>query len=596
MLFDDVTFAINTGEHVGVIGPNGAGKTTLFRILNGDLELDHGTLVRSKALRMGYLSQHDDWREGETGNERLTRLSNLPVWETKERARDLDLSEAILNRPILELSGGYRMRIKLLCLLGSDPNLLLLDEPTNYLDLETTLILERFLQGYNGAFLLISHDREFLRRTTDHILEIEQGEVVKYPGSLDDYFEQKDLLRAQKAAALESQMEKRKRVLDFVAQFGAKATKAKQAQSRLKQLDRMEQVELKPAPVRARIRVPKAEPCVREVFHLESCEIGYLSEAPVLKDLQLRIARSDHVGIVGLNGQGKSTLLKALAGRLRPLKGYLKTDSRARIGYFHQHVGEELDPEQTIEESLFSVSDASVTRQEIMDLAGSLLFSGDDVRKRIQVLSGGEKARVTLARLLLMRPSVLLLDEPTNHLDFDTVEALTQALKAFEGAIIAVSHDRGFIARLASRIIEVDCGRAELYPGTYDEYVWSLSKRLGHTWADALDSPQSKSEQKLIESNRDLQSQKKPGDLRKEVSKRERQLKRQIEKLEQEMASHRLRLDRLNADAFDPASPTRNESIIELGAIGEALIELENEWIQAAEALESLTQASTVAD
>ena len=256
LIFNGASFAVNESEHVGVIGPNGAGKTTLFKILVGEEQLDSGKLIRSKSLRIGYLSQHDSWKEGETIEDFIARNAHLPLWELKSLGRGLGLDENHYAAPVQSLSGGYRMRAKLLQLLGQEPDLMLLDEPTNYLDLETLLVLEKFLQGYTRSFLLISHDREFLRRTTDHILEVEAGEVTKYNGTIDDYFEQKEMLRAQLAARAYSLEEKRAQILDFVARFGAKATKASQAQSRLKSLQKMESIELKPLPVSAKIRIP----------------------------------------------------------------------------------------------------------------------------------------------------------------------------------------------------------------------------------------------------------------------------------------------------------------------------------------------------
>ncbi|MCC6137956.1 MAG: ABC-F family ATP-binding cassette domain-containing protein, partial [Bdellovibrionaceae bacterium] len=205
VLFEDASFSINEGEHVGVIGPNGAGKTTLFKILTGEQEFDQGNIVKSRSLRLGYLSQHDQWEADETGNSYLEKVCTLPVWEAKLLGQELQVSDEMMERPILSLSGGYRMRIKLIGLLGREPNLMMLDEPTNYLDLETTLLLESFLQSYEGAFLLISHDREVLRRTTDHTLEVEGGEIIKYNGNIDDYFEQKELLRTQLEAKAQNQ-------------------------------------------------------------------------------------------------------------------------------------------------------------------------------------------------------------------------------------------------------------------------------------------------------------------------------------------------------------------------------------------------------
>ena len=474
-LFSEATFAINEGEHVGVIGPNGAGKTTMFRILTGKETLDSGEFVRTTNLRVGYLAQHDEWREGDTVEDFLERDTTLPIWEIKSLGRGLGLDDSIYARPIMSLSGGYRMRCKLLRLIGQEPDILLLDEPTNYLDLESTLALESFLQDYRGAFLLISHDREFLRRTTDHILEIEAGEVTKYNGSLDDYFEQKELLRTQLEAKAMSVEEKRKSILDFVARFGAKATKARQAQSRLKSLERLEKVELKALPNSAKIRMPEPVRTGKLILSLKSVELGYGSRT-ILKGLDFDLLRGDHLAVVGVNGAGKSTFLKSVAGRLDPLRGEFKLGLDVKIGYFAQHVSEALDPKLTVLEAIGQRAHSSVSSQDVLNLAGSLLFSGDDVKKRVSVLSGGEKSRVALGQILLEKSPCLVLDEPTNHLDFSTVEALTQALVEYAGTVVVVSHDRGFIGRIGSKILEIRDGGAHLYPGTYDDYVWSQQK------------------------------------------------------------------------------------------------------------------------
>ncbi|HEY8280675.1 MAG TPA: ATP-binding cassette domain-containing protein [Bdellovibrionota bacterium] len=476
-LFEEASFSVNEGEHVGVIGPNGAGKTTLFRILAGEDELDSGRIVRSRQLSLGYLSQHDRWNPEETGNSFLERTSTMPVWDLKTLGRSLQLSEPILSRNILSLSGGYRMRIKLLGLLGQEPNLMLLDEPTNYLDLETTLVLERFLQGYAGAFLLISHDREFLRRTTDHILEVEAGEMTKFNGNIDDYFEQKELLRAQLESSAATQQKKRKDILDFVARFGAKATKAKQAQSRLKSLAKMEAIEVRPLPVSATVRIPAPGKTGKMVLSVADASFGY-GEKTVLSRVSLQVHRGDHVAVVGLNGAGKSTLLKGISGALAPLSGSAELGLGVEVAFFAQHVIEALDPQHTVLESLQAAAHRELLPQQILDLAGSLLFSGDDVKKRVSVLSGGEKSRVALGRVLLRKAPCLVLDEPTNHLDFSTVEALTNALRAYEGTVIVVSHDRGFVKRVGTKILEVSTGAVRLYPGTYEEYVWSVQQKL----------------------------------------------------------------------------------------------------------------------
>lgn len=477
LIFSDATFSVNAGEHIGVIGPNGAGKSTMFRILTGEEAMDSGQLVRSRKLQLGYLSQHDTWNPGETGNAYLERTTQIPIWELKSQARGLQMTEELLDKPVLSLSGGYRMRIKLMGLLGQAPNLMLLDEPTNYLDLETTLLLERFLQGYEGAFLLISHDREFLRRTTDHILEIEGGDMTKFNGNIDDYFTQKEQLRAQLQSQAATLAGKRKDILDFVARFGASATKARQAQSRLKSLARMETIEIKSLPVTSAIRIPSPAKTGKLTLAVEHANFGY-GERTILRDVSLQVHRGDHVAVVGLNGAGKSTLLKGITGTLPPLGGKFEFGFGVEVAFFAQHVIEALDAHDTVFSSLEKAAPIETKQQEILDLAGSLLFSGDTVRKSISVLSGGEKSRVALGRVLLQRASCIVLDEPTNHLDFQTVEALTQALNKYEGTVIVVSHDRGFIRRVGTKILEVKSGEVRLYPGSYEEYVWSLQQDL----------------------------------------------------------------------------------------------------------------------
>lgn len=475
VLFNDATFAVNEGEHVGVIGPNGAGKSTLFKILVGQEHLDEGIVTKSQQLRLGYLEQEADWNVDEKVEEYLAKNCIKPLWELKQFGLKLGLTELHFQSHLKQLSGGYRMRVKLLYLIGQEPNLLLLDEPTNFLDLETLLVLENFLQEYKGAFLLISHDREFLRRVTDHILEVEGGDIVKFPGSLDDYFEQKQMLHEILQKQVLSQQAKRNSIMDFVTRFGAKATKARQAQSRLKALEKMEVIEVKAAPTHSRIQIPPASPTGKMILEAEHIDCGYQDKV-ILKDVSLRLERGDHLGIVGLNGAGKSTLLKSLGQQIPLVRGEIKWGYQVHFSFFAQHTPEALNPEHTVLEAMAFTAHKEVTQQDVLNIAGSLLFSGDSVYKKVKVLSGGEKSRVALGQILLQKSPLLLLDEPTNHLDFDTVEALTTALEKYEGTIITVSHDRGFIGRVATKILEVNNGKLTLYPGTYDEYVWSLQK------------------------------------------------------------------------------------------------------------------------
>ena len=474
-LFADASFSVNQGEKIGVIGPNGAGKSTLFRILVGQESLDSGDITKAGGLRMGYLAQEENFTSDLTIEGYLSSQRATPLWELKQLAPAFGLSLEHFSRPLMSLSGGYQMRAKLLHLLASKPDLMLLDEPTNYLDLETLVVLERFLQETSNGFLLISHDREFLRRTTDHILEIEAGQMTKFAGNIDDYFEQKAMLREQLLKAAQTAQAKRKEVLDFAARFGAKATKARQVQSRLKQLDKMESIEVRNLPKAAKIRLPEPTRTGKTVITVEDAQLGY-GDKVILKNIRLELLKGDHLGVVGVNGAGKSTLLKAFAGELEPLVGRLTFGLNVEVAYFAQHVAERLNPAETVLEAMGEFAHPDVRRQEILDLAGSLLFSGEDTAKKIRVLSGGEKSRVALGQMLLKRASCLLLDEPTNHLDFDTVEALTQALHDYQGTVVIVSHDRGFVQRTSSKILEIRNGSAEFYPGSYDEYVWSVQK------------------------------------------------------------------------------------------------------------------------
>lgn len=475
VLFNSASFAVNEGEHIGVIGPNGAGKTTLFKILVGQESLDSGDLIKAQKLKIGYLEQESEWSLEQTAEEYFQQSCITPLWDLKQLGKELGLTENHFKSPLKSLSGGYRMRMKLLYLIGLEPNLMLLDEPTNFLDLESVMALEKFLQNYSGGFLLISHDREFLRRTTEATLEVEGGDLTKYPGNIDDYFEQKAMLRGVLEAQAAGQENKRKQVMEFVERFGAKATKAKQAQSRLKQLEKMERIEIKKLPVTAKIQIPDPIATGKECVSLTGADLGY-EQHTILKNVNFTLERGQKIGVVGYNGAGKSTLLKSIAGRIPFVSGQIKFGYQVNFSYFAQHLAEDLKPEDTVLSALQSEAHHTTKAQEILNLAGSLLFSGENIHKKIKVLSGGEKSRVALGQVLLKKNPLLLMDEPTNHLDFETVEALTQALFDFAGTVVVVSHDRSFIGRVATSILEIRDGAIIPYPGSYDDYLWSLEK------------------------------------------------------------------------------------------------------------------------
>lgn len=585
VLFDAAQFAINEGEHVGVIGPNGAGKTTLFKILTGQETLDSGQVVKSHSLRIGYLAQHDTWTPELTVEDYLKQNTIMPLWELKSLSNNLGISEEHFAKPISLLSGGYRMRCKLLNLLGQMPNLMLLDEPTNYLDLETTLVLEEFLQDYKNAFLLISHDREFLQKTTDHILEIEQGEITKFNGNLEDYFEQKQMLREQLEAHAYSLQQKKEEILKFVARFGAKATKAKQAQSRLKTLAKMETVEVKALPISASIKIPEPTHTGKVILSVIGTDLGY-GQNTVLKNIDYTLHRGDHVAIVGLNGAGKSTFLKALAQTLKPLKGQINLGLNVSIGYYAQHVAESLNHSSTVLDQMLAKAHPAITTQDALNMAGSLLFSGEDVKKKISVLSGGEKSRVALGQILLQRAPCLILDEPTNHLDFQTVEALTQALSHYNGTIVVVSHDRSFIRRIGKKIVEINNGQATVYPGTYDDYVWSLrsgalSQRDLSPQPPTTDSQQPSKEAAVGEKFNFKEAKK---TLEKQLKACDKTLKESDENLKVLTA----KLSELNLKIAMGIGDARTKAIQELGETQIKIETLEASWLTASELKEEL--------
>jgi ATP-binding cassette subfamily F protein 3 len=566
-LLENAAFAVNEDEHIGVIGPNGAGKTTMFKILTGEIEFDKGQVIRSSQLRLGYLPQHDEWSATETVEEFLTRAKETPIWTLKSLARRLGITDQQFSKPITALSGGYRMRLKLVFLFGCKPNLMLLDEPTNYLDLETLLVLEEFLANFRGAFLLISHDREFLKRVCDHTLEVEEGVITKYNGHIEDYFEQKAMLAEQLQKTAANQAAKRAQIQAFIDRFGAKASKARQAQSRVKRLEKMEKIEIKSLPVRAEIVIPA--PLLRDkklAVQLESATLGYDQNA-IVKKVDLMALTGERIGIVGLNGQGKSTLLKSLAGALPLIEGKLSLGYNVSIGYYAQHIGETLDPNKTVFQELDSVTSSDYPRQAVMDLAGSLLFRGDDIKKPVKVLSGGERARVALGKILLGRHSCLLLDEPTNHLDFHTVEALSQALAKFEGCVFVVSHDRSFIQRVANKIVEVDQGKVRAYPGNYDDYLWALEQRLAR---EAAEAPQERSP-----SPKKMDAPAPPKAASNKINLK------QLEKMEKKMEALRQAIE-ANAIEMQGATPARLQVLAQEVEIKQKELEiLENEWLKA---------------
>ena len=460
-------------QKIGVIGRNGAGKSTLCKIIIGQEEMDGGTISRNSELRLNYLEQHDPYQEKETVLDFLTRYTGKEAWECGEIAGRFQLKNELLEAEISSLPGGYRTRVKLAAMLLGDPNFLILDEPTNYLDLSTLILLENFLSDFNGGFLIVSHDREFLKRTCDHTLEVENGRLTLYPGGIEDYFLFKEEQLEHKMAYNKTIEKKKEQLQAFVDRFKAKASTASRAKSKMKQIHKLKAIEIEHPLDHVHIRIPFVENKTGVALFCQELEIGY-PEKKVASGIYFDINRGSHVAVLGNNGEGKTTFLRTVAGDLVPRSGNYRWGTGLKVAYYAQHVLSMLDVQDDVYAHLQRQAAAGITNQEILNMAGSFLFKGDDVRKKIAVLSGGERARLCLAGLLLTKSQVLLLDEPTNHLDFETVEALAGALRQFAGTVLFISHDRTFVNLVATSILEVKDGRVSKYPGSYEEYVYHL--------------------------------------------------------------------------------------------------------------------------
>jgi ATP-binding cassette subfamily F protein 3 len=491
ILFEDAALQVNRGERIALIGPNGAGKTTLFSILLGLDEADTGEVTLQRGLKVGYLPQESAAVNDETVLEVATALlrdpaandqGQLPKEESfssdhqqieakaKRILRGLGFRETDYARQAKTMSGGWIMRAHLGRLLVTEPDLLLLDEPTNHLDLESLVWLQSYLSTYSGAILLISHDRSFLNAVADRMVEIDQRKLVSYRGNYDEYLTQKAARQEQHLAAYKNQQREISRLQTFIDRFGAKNTKASQAQSKRKQIERMEKIE---APDSAGRRVafqfPQPERSGRKVLELKGVDHAY-GETVVYQGLDYTVERNQRTVLVGPNGAGKSTLLKLLAGVLPIQSGSRELGHNVQVGYCSQHRVDTLNLDHTV---LQEASDCGqqVSEQVVRTLLGAFLFRGDEVFKPVSVLSGGEKSRLVLAKLLLNPPNFLLMDEPTTHLDMPSIEALIQSLGQYEGTLVFISHDVYFIKSIATSVLHVRGGALTPYPGNYDYYL-----------------------------------------------------------------------------------------------------------------------------
>ncbi len=529
VLYRDGSFQIRPGDKIGLVGPNGAGKTTIFRIITGEEGVDTGDVNIADRLIIGYFSQDIGEMKGKSALEQVKagagRISDLAGKLSKYEKQledsainplsddamaellekygeaqlefeqrggyDLDSrAKAILtglgigpqdyDRPVESFSGGWKMRIELARILALNPDVLLMDEPTNHLDLESIIWLEEWLINYKGSLVMTSHDREFMNRIVKRIVEVANKSITTYSGNYDFYLKEREIRQDQLLAAHRKQQDMLAKEEEFIARFAARASHAAQVQSRVKKLEKIDRIEIPAEERTIKFDFPNPPRSGNEVVKLEKVGKTYPLDGGKTKSVfggaSGVVKRLDKIAVVGVNGAGKSTLLKIICGMTEPTDGHSSLGASVKLGYFSQHSLDILNANNTIYEEVYSrVPDATIGY--VRNLLGAFLFSGDDVHKKISVLSGGEKSRVVLATMLANPVNFLVLDEPTNHLDIRSREILLEAIQKFDGTVMIVSHDRHFLKSMANRVFEVDHGELRVYEGNYDYYVSQKAKQ-----------------------------------------------------------------------------------------------------------------------
>ena len=598
-LFDDVSLSLQAGERVAIVGPNGAGKSTLLKIILGQEEADGGEVTFIRGTSVGYLPQESE----PAGNETVMDIT-VPhdhehdgqfVAKAKQILASLGFKQSDFDRPARELSGGWVMRAHLARLLAQEPDLLMLDEPTNHLDLETLIWFQDYLIHYPGAILLISHDREFLNRLCTHIAELRMSRILRYTGNYDTYLEQRASAEATMAATAVAQQREIDRLQLFVDRFRAKNTKAAQAQSKMKQIERLkEDMVAGPSGPEATVgfRFPQPLRSGQRVITLKNIRFGY-GDKLIYDGMNFEAERHERTVLVGPNGAGKSTLLKLLADVLQPQGGERILGHNVKHGYFAQNRAAMLNPKSTVMEEALDTPQR-ITEQAIRNILGSFLFRGDDVFKPVSVLSGGEKSRLALVKLLLDPPNLLLMDEPTTHLDLASVDALIEALKQYEGTLIFISHDVHFIRALANHVVRVENGTLRRFTGGYQYYLdkTSQSARAALTsssFAAAAPARQAVSgadrkEQKRLEAQqRQARSHK-----RQEIQHRIHHLEKQIQALETKQKELSFELEKPESYAGGRAMQINRELV----EVHDQLPVLTAKWEAASRELEQFGQPS----
>jgi len=614
-LIEDADLVLHEGQKVGIVGANGAGKSSLFALIRGELGADAGSVEIAGGKRIAHMAQEVSaierplvefvldgdtaLREAEAALAEAQasgdvereaglhgQIEALDGYTARSRAEQLlaglGFAQADLYRPLADFSGGWRMRVGLARTLFMPSEILLLDEPTNHLDLDALLWLEQWLTRYPGTLMLISHDRDFLDAVCDHILHIDQGRLVLYRGHYSAFERARAERQAQQQAAFEKQQARRAEIEGFIERFRAKATKARQAQSRLKMLERMESIAAARADSPFRFQLPCADKTSTPLLTLDRAALGY-PQRTVLEDVKVSILPGARIGLLGPNGAGKSTLIKTLIGELPPLSGTRVAGDNLAIGYFAQHQLERLDVGATPFTHVQRLS-PTASDQSIRDFLGGFGFRGDDVFGDVSRFSGGEKARLALALVAWEKPNLLLLDEPTNHLDLDMREALAEALAGYEGAVVIVSHDRHLLRASVDDFWRVAEGRVAPFDGDLDDY---------HQW---LKSREADLKREARQEKRPLDGGDRKAARRAAAERREQMkpLRKRRDAAEQALEKAQAALAALETRLADPGvydAERKNELtrlVREQGALQAEVERLEGEWLAAEEALEAL--------
>lgn len=634
-IFRHVSAQVHTGERIGLTGVNGTGKSTLLKIMCGRQETDPGTVSRASWFTVAYLPQEitidlgerslydeaesafddilarqqelhrigeqladlsQDSPEIEGLLDRQGELQHLLEGQDVFRMRPeiekilfgLGFSSADMALPVSSFSGGWIMRLLLAKLLLQKPSLLLLDEPTNHLDLDSLTWLEEFLQQYQGSMIIISHDRSFLDRVTTMTWELSLGRLTVYRGNYTHYLVEKEQRMELERAAYNNQQAMIKQAERFITRFRSKSTKARQVQSRVKQLEKLERIELSETERSVHFSFPAAAPSGRDVLIVKGLEKVF-AEKTIFQDLSLALQRGDKLAVVGVNGAGKSTLLKILAG-LEPAAGEVRLGHNVILSYFGQHQAQELAGELSLLDTVYHAA-RNMTITQVRSLLGAFLFTGDEVEKKVQVLSGGEKSRVALARMLVRPANLMLLDEPTNHLDISSQEVLQEAMAQYEGTIIVVSHNRFFANSFVNKVLEIRDGRGTLYEGNIDDYLECRRRQEG---ADGQQPVPAKGIQiPEVEKSGDKKQQRKArAQARKRLHASLKPWKKKSHAAEEEINQYEQRkveLEQLMADPDLYADSERwSATSTEYSAIGRQLDRAYQKWEEAQERIEQI--------